>query len=245
MLEIAKLKVPPAYQAVSNELQKIILNGVLKPGDPLPGEIELATKFGVNRSTVREGIRQLETEGLVRRIGRKRLVVTIPAHTDLAPKTTRALLMHEVKFRELWEVAYVLEPLSAELAARHAGEEDIAALKDNLERMSGLIDRGEPIGDVDLEFHTLLAQSALNQALLLSREPVGLLLYPAFEAFSSQIPQAAGRNLHAHQQIVSAVENRDEERASKWMRKHIEDLRRGWLLADLGIDDRIDPTLTY
>ena len=245
MLEIAKLKVPPAYQAVSTALQKIILNGLLKPGEALPGEVELAAKFGVNRSTVREGIRQLESEGLVRREGRKRLVVTIPAHHDLAPRTTRALVMNEVRFRELWEVAYALEPLSAELAARHAREADVLALKGNVERMAERIERGESTGDLDLEFHTVLAECADNRALLLSREPVGLLLYPAFEAFREQIPQSPSRNLKAHREIVSAVEAHDEERAASWMRKHIEDLRRGWLLADLGLDDRIDPSLTY
>lgn len=243
MIEIEKLKLPPAYRVVSNELQKFILNGVLKPGDALPGEIDLAARFGVNRSTVREGIRQLETEGLVRRIGRKKLVIAVPAHTDLAPKTTRALLMHEVKFRELWEVAHVLEPLSAELAARHANDDDLKALKENLSRMAESVALGQPTGNIDLEFHTLLAQSTRNQALLLSREPVGLLLYPAFEAFSSQIPQAPRRNLEAHREIVLALENHDEEQASRWMKKHIEDLRRGWLLANLSVEDRINPNL--
>lgn len=245
MLEISKLNAPPAYQLISKELQKIILNGTLRPGDPLPGEIELAARFGVNRSTVREGIRQLETEGLVRREGRKRLVVAIPGHAVLAPKTTRSLVMSQVKFRELWEVAFVLEPLSAELAARRAGPEDISGLNDNLQQMASAVQGGMSVGDIDLQFHTMLAEIAQNQALLLSREPVGLLLYPAFEAFSPRIPQAAGRNLEAHRQVVSAIEKHDEARAAHWMRKHIEDLRRGWLLADLKLDDRIDPSLTY
>ena len=78
MFQIGKLKAPPAYQIISTELQRMILAGTLKPGDPLPPETELAERFGVNRSTLREGVRQLETEGLVSREGRKRLIVTIP-----------------------------------------------------------------------------------------------------------------------------------------------------------------------
>ena len=62
-MEIAKLKITPAYQVVSEELQKLIVGGLLKPGEQLPSETELASQFGVNRSTVREGIRQLESEG--------------------------------------------------------------------------------------------------------------------------------------------------------------------------------------
>lgn len=244
MLDLGKLKVPPAYQAVSTELQRHILSGALKPGEPLPSEVELAATFGVNRSTVREGIRQLESEGLVRREGRKRLLVTVPHHADLAPRTTRALVMHEVTFRELWDVANALEPLAAGLAAKNATEEDIAAAHKNLEQTAAVIDKGMSPGALDLEFHTLISTFAKNRALLLSREPVGLLLYPAFEAIRPQLPQSPKRLLDAHREIVAALERRDAEHAVLWMNKHVHDLKRGWQMAKLGLDDRIDPTLT-
>ena len=130
MLEIAKLKIPPAYQVVSKELQRLIVDGRLKPGEQLPSETELATRFGVNRSTIREGIRQLESEGLLRREGRKRLVIAIPGQEDISPRMERALLMHDVKFKELWEVARVLEPLAASLAAARITDAQIDALED-------------------------------------------------------------------------------------------------------------------
>lgn len=243
-MELEKLNVPPAYQAVSRELQRHILSGALKPGEPLPSEIELAAKFGVNRSTVREGIRQLESEGLVRREGRKRLLVTVPHHADLAPRTTRALVMQEVTFRELWDVAYVLEPLAAELATQNADEEDLAMLRANIEATAATIERGVSPGALDLQFHSLVSAAAKNKALLLSREPVGLLLYPAFEAFRPRLPQADGRLLAAHREMVAGLERRDGEYARRWMTKHIEDLKRGWLLAKLELDQRIDPSLT-
>lgn len=244
MLDLGKLKVPPAYQAVSMELQRHIISGALKPGEPLPSEVELASRFGVNRSTVREGIRQLESEGLVRREGRKRLLVTVPHHADLAPHTTRALVMHEVTFRELWDVANALEPLAAGLAARNATGEDIEALRRNLDETEAAIDKGVSPGALDLKFHTLISSFAKNRALLMSREPVGLLLYPAFEAIRPQLPQASKRLLAAHREIVAALERRDAEQAVLWMSKHVQDLKRGWRMAKLGLDDRIDPKLT-
>jgi DNA-binding GntR family transcriptional regulator len=101
MVEISKLTVLPAYQAVSRELQALIVGGQLSPGDQLPSETDLAERFGVNRSTVREGIRQLESEGLLRREGRKRLLIAVPGQDSLSPRMERALVMNDVTFREL------------------------------------------------------------------------------------------------------------------------------------------------
>lgn len=244
MLDIEKLSAPPAYQVVSSEMRRHIMSGALQPGDPLPSEIELATRFGVNRSTVREGIRQLESDGLVRREGRKRLLVTIPGHAELTPRTTRALLMRSVTFGELWEVSRVLEPLAAQLAASNASEAEIAALDSNLERTIHAVDNGRSPGVMDLEFHTMVCETSHNQALLLSREPVGQLLYPAFEAIQPQLPQASGRLIAAHKEIVSGIRRRDGAHAHLWAAKHIEDLKRGWLMANLAMTDQIDRSLT-
>ena len=63
-MQFEKLNVLSAYQVVSRELRRLIVSGELKAGAQLPTETELAGQFGVNRSTVREGIRQLENEGL-------------------------------------------------------------------------------------------------------------------------------------------------------------------------------------
>ena len=82
-IQFDKLNVLSAYQIVSRELRRMIKSGELRAGDQLPTEAELAQQFGVNRSTVREGIRQLENEGLVSREGRKRLTVSVPGSKDL------------------------------------------------------------------------------------------------------------------------------------------------------------------
>ena len=167
--------------------------------------MELADQFGVNRSTVREGIRQIESEGLVRREGRKRLLVSVPRYADLTPRLTRAMVMQEVTFRELWQVANELEPLAAGLTAMVAPEEHVGRLQKNIDRMANMIEGAESPAPLDLEFHALLAEGAGNRVLLLAREPVALLLYPTFEAVRPQIGQAARRNLEAHRRIVEAV----------------------------------------
>ena len=132
------LRVKHAYEQVSSEIEAQILNGSLKPGDRLPGEVEMAGMFNVNRSTVREGIRRLESEGFVRRISPRKMVVSIPHMAELSSRQTRALSMLDVTFDELWNVAIATEPLAAELAARHADAEDIA----DLDEIQRALDRG-------------------------------------------------------------------------------------------------------
>ena len=234
--QFEKLNVPSAYQVVSRELRRSIVAGELKPGDQLPSEAALAEQFGVNRSTVREGIRQLENDGFVRREGRKRLAVSVPTSSDLAPRASRALVMHQVTFRELWEVARVLEPACASLAALNRTAEQLATLHDIMSRTRYAIDNASWSTRLDTEFHAAVAEGTLNRAFLLSREPVGLLLYPAFETLHPLLPQALGRMLYAHERIAAAIVAGDAAEAELWMRKHIVDFRRGWEMAHLSMD---------
>lgn len=239
MVEIAKLKIAPAYQVVSEELQRLIVDGMLKPGEQLPSETELAARFGVNRSTVREGIRQLETEGLLRREGRKRLLIAIPSQYDMSPRIERALLLHDVKFSELWEVARVLEPLAVTLVASRITDEQLDALDANVAAMAKAVEAELPADGLDTEFHTMLAVFTENRALVLAREPIGQLLFRPYVEIGRQVKQAPRRNLEAHREIVAALRARDADRAATWMARHIDDLRRGWLMAGRAIEDSI------
>ncbi len=235
-LQFEKLNVPSAYQVVSRELRRSIVSGDLKPGDQLPSEADLAEQFGVNRSTVREGIRQLENDGFVRREGRRRLCVSVPTSSDLAPRASRALVMNQVTFRELWEVARVLEPSCAALSARNRTEPQVAALRGNIDRTRHSLDNAVLCTELDTEFHSVVAEATHNRALLLSREPVGMLLYPAFEMLHPLLPQALGRMLEAHDKIAEAIVAGEADEAELWMRKHIIDFRRGWEMASLSLD---------
>jgi len=239
-LQFEKLNIPSAYQVVSRELRRMIVRGSLKAGDQLPTEAQLAEHFGVNRSTVREGIRQLENEGLVRREGRKRLCVTLPDQRDLAPRVIRTLVMHQVTFREVWEAALVLEPACASLCARNRSDELLVALKSNLQRTRHLLDDARQCTALDTEYHSLVAEGARNKALLLSREPVGVMLNSAFDRLCPLLSQASDRMLRAHEQVAKAISDGDASEAALWMEKHIMDFRRGWEMASLSLDQAVD-----
>jgi GntR family transcriptional regulator, transcriptional repressor for pyruvate dehydrogenase complex len=238
-LQFEKLHVLSAYQVVSRELRRLIVSGELKAGDRLPTEAELAEQFGVNRSTVREGIRQLENEGLVSREGRKRLIISVPG-SGISSQASRALVMRQVTFRELWEATLVMEPACASLSAQNRSDAEIAALETNLERTRHSLSNVGLTIELDTEFHTLVSEGARNKALLLAREPIGLLIFPAFEILSPLLPQANGRTLVAHERVFNAIKSANSSEAELWMRKHIVDFRRGWEMVKLSLDLPID-----
>lgn len=235
-LGIKELNLLPAYIAVSQELQKLIRSGTLSQGQALPSEMSLAGQFGVHRSTIREGIRQLENEGYLTRESRKVLRVSIPGREVIGNRSSRAMLMHKVTFQQLWEAAMVLEPLSASLAARRADAIQIDTLRQNVRKTKEVIAKGdsrrpEEILDLATEFHTLVCSATGNFAVILAREPIGQLFYPACRAIEPLLPQSGPRMEMAHSKIVEAIASHDSDQAEHWMRKHIEDFRRGWLLA--------------
>jgi GntR family transcriptional repressor for pyruvate dehydrogenase complex len=227
-----RLVTEPAYKAVSSAIAAAIFDGALPAGTALPTEQALSERFGVHRSTVREAIRQVEQEGLLQRREGRRLFVCLPGVHDLAPRTARMLLLQQTTFQALWEVAVVLEPLTARLAAERATPDDLAQIEANLALAA---DTPDDAGQVvlDVEFHALLGRATHNHALMLAREPVGLLYNPTLGQIFARLPQARARNLVAHRHMADALARHDAATAARWMHKHMVDFQRGFALAGL------------
>lgn len=241
-MQLGKLRIARAYQAVQQALEEAILSGALAPGEPLPTETELAETFGVTRHTVREGMRALEQSGLVKRDAGRRLHVTRPKHDALASQSSRALVMQQVSFRELWEVAMQLELLAIDLLIERPDPELVDRLKANVAATAAALDRGESVIDLDIEFHALIAQATRNRVLLMSREPVSLLFYPSLDRLFTH-PRTETRSprrlLEAHREIVSAMRAGDSAGARRWMERHMADFRRGYEHAGFDLDGPI------
>jgi DNA-binding FadR family transcriptional regulator len=233
------LRVKHAYEQVSSEIEAQILSGSLKPGDRLPGEVEMASMFNVNRSTVREGIRRLESEGFIRRISPRKMVVSIPRMAELSSRQTRALSLLDVTFEELWNVAIQTEPLAAELAAQHADADDIADLDRLQQELKSAEGQGAETVEIDTAFHSRVAEASKNRVLQMAREPIGFLLYSGIDVLIPKLPQAMARQLVAHHHVIEAIRVGDGATAREWMARHIDDFKRGYIHAGLPLDKPI------
>ena len=230
----------PAYRRVAEAVERDIVAGRLKAGQPLGTEAALVAQFGVNRSTVREGIRLLEHSGLVRRDSSRRLWVERPRTERLVSNMRRALVLHEVTFRELYEAAMALQLATIEGAVEHAGAADIAALDENISRTERSLGNPRLVAHLDGEFHALVGRASHNRVLELAREPSELLVMSSTELILRKVKEGAPRMLEAHRMYDDAIRRRDREAGRLWARRHLEDWRRGFERTGKDLDQPID-----
>jgi len=221
----------PAYRQIANVIEQRIVERSLRTGDPLPSETDLARQFGVNRSTVREAIRELETHGLLGRgRGQKRLRVTRPEPRHVSSGVSRALALHDVTFLELWEAMMAIEPAAAQYAASRRTAAQMQVLVRTSARFGrAAADTAAAVGAV-VDFFTAVAAASGNQVLALSQAPLNLLLAPTLTQLIDRVPQARSRIREAQSRITSAIKLRRSDVARTWMEKHIRDFKRGYEL---------------
>ena len=235
-----KIEVASAYQLVADAIEREIMSGRMRPGDSVGTEAALCAQFGVNRSTVREAIRVLEQSGLVRRGADRRLYASLPRYSGLSSRISRALILHEVTFRELWATARVLEIAAAEQAAENADAAIIALLEANQAQAEAALDDPARLSHLDTEFHQLLAKATRNRVLELAREPAGLLFFPTTELIVRRVPEGAGRLVAAHRHLIDALKAGDAAQAALWMSRHIADWRKGFERAGRDLDEPVE-----
>jgi GntR family transcriptional regulator, transcriptional repressor for pyruvate dehydrogenase complex len=234
-VEFAQIQIEPAYRKVAAAIGERVLSRALREGERLPSETELARQFGVNRSTVREALRELESRGLVkRRAGSKLMSVSRPHQETVAAGVSHALLLHDVTVRDVWEALTILEPPIAVAAARARTAEDlerIGAAAADLAADGG--DTGSAVHQT-AEVFRCIGQATHNPVLGLAQEPLLQLLEPSLRVMIDKVPQARSRIITAHRHLAQALAARDVDGAHTWMARHIRDFRKGYELA--GID---------
>lgn len=236
MLGLFQLDTAPGYRRVSMVIEKAIVEGMLKSGDVLPIESVLAEQLGVNRSTLREGLRSLEDAGLVRRGHGKRLIVSVPDSDEMAWVNTRALWLRQVSFNDLWNIQIVVEPLCARLAAEHLSARLSRKLKANLAATEAKLNDDAALILLDIEFHRLIAEATANQALPIVTAPIANLLFGATQKLYQKVPVARHRLLEAHHHIFKSLSSGQAAEAGKWMTRHVEDFRRGYIVGGMDLD---------
>jgi GntR family transcriptional regulator, transcriptional repressor for pyruvate dehydrogenase complex len=239
-VEFAPLVMEPAYRKVAGAIGARILSRALREGERLPSETELARQFGVNRSTVREALRELESRGLVqRRAGSKLMSVSRPHHEAFAQGVSHSLLLHDVTVRDVWEALSILEPPLAQVAARTRTTHDLQSISAAAAAFSAERDDREQAVQRVAEFFRALGQATHNPVLGLAQEPLLQLLEPSLRVMIDKIPQAPVRIATAQRRLLEALEERDGEAAHAWMTRHIRDFSKGYELAGIKLEMRV------
>jgi DNA-binding GntR family transcriptional regulator len=195
---------PHAPQKDAYELVlEAIDHGEFRPGDRLV-ESELAERFGVSRTPIREALQRLETQAVLERDGRS-LVVSSLDHDQLG---------------ELYVVRAELEGLAGRLAAQHAAPEEIRVLWEMVRNDHELVDRPELLARANKRFHRQIHLASHNRYLIQQLD----MLHRSMALLATTSLAAEGRSsqaLEEHAQIVRAIEARDGEAAALAVRNHI------------------------
>ena len=227
------------YEEIVVKVKNMIEKGRLHSGDQLPSERELAEVFNVSRSSVREALRSLETQGyLESRQGDGTYIARQPVESLINPLATVIFTEKDGQI-ELFEMRKLIEPQLAYLAAERATPEEIVMLGKALELQEDAYAKGESGTEVDKTFHYILAKAARNKVLLRIIDNIMDLLAESRDKYL-QVEGRPAMSLARHREVLNAIRSGDRELAAKIMHEHLEDIELS-LFAD-NKEDKIQKT---
>ena len=184
-------------------IRDAILKGTMKPGERV-SEPELAERFGISRTPIREAFRQLESEGYLEVIPRKGAVVASLSERDI---------------EEFYAIKIILEGFAAKMAAEKLSEKDIERLESINERLQKIADDGDvkSFFRVHNEFHDLFIKAAGNDKLY---EMINQLVmrFKRLRLASLSQPGRMEISVEEHRNMIEAFKNHDGERADSLVR---------------------------
>jgi DNA-binding GntR family transcriptional regulator len=188
-----------------DQLFKAIEDGSLRPGDRLL-ETELATRFGVSRTPVREAIRRLEADGIIE-------------HKPHVGAVIRTLGQQEIV--ELYEMRIVLETTAATMATKHASAAEIRTLESLNTDMQAVAHDPVQVAAINRQFHFCIMQAARNQFLAQSYQALShALILLGKTTLETEARVATVSTQHAN--IIAALSSGDDTTAGKAMQIHME-----------------------
>ena len=228
-----------AYEQIADQLRELITTGRLAPGERLPNEGTLAQQFGVSRATVRESLRVLSAQNLVRTAKGSGggSYVTLPSidHISEFLRSNFNLMTasQDVSLEDLLEARMLLEVPAARLAAERRSEKGLARLQATIPDELLLLSVQDQFA-FNKSFHTEVLEACGNKLLYISAQPIFTVLQRALQRSSLSTGFHRAIN-ESHRRIAAAIATGDADAAEREMRDHLEHLRpeyeRTWRLA--------------
>jgi len=205
---------------VAGQIERIVQDQGLQPGDRIGSGRELAERFGVSRTVIRDALAALQQRGLVEQRPGVGVFVRDGSREVVANLLGQMLRFEAVTLRELFEARFVIEEHNARQAAHLATPEQLVQLGDLIAQMEHARN-GRQFIEADVEFHEVLAEAAGNRvftAILRGLHPV--LLDSMNRGLASTGSRASA--LVDHRAILEALNRRDAAAAERAMREHLE-----------------------
>ena len=221
----ASLKLKPLpngdkIEQIITVLQNYIIDGNLKPGDPIPPERQLASQLGVSRFSLREALRVAQTQGLIE-ISRGRRPRVAKLSAAAAANVIALTLRRSGKvLLDLIEARQALECQIARLAAARAQQSHVDAIRQSIEAMEQNKNNLSLCVEKDVEFHDILVEASGNKVFEIMLAPLSELLRKSRK--ETMRANGVERAIIGHKLLLSAIIEKDSDKAAEAMYRHLE-----------------------
>lgn len=207
------------YQEIIEQIQTMINNGEVKPGDKLPSERELAKRLNVSRSAVREAVSVLEFIGLIEIFPGIGIFLVEDTVQTLVDRISDILNQEKINLPGLMDIRQGVEGQGAYLAALYRSKTELEAIRMAYERLQ--VSEGEL--DAHNDFHLAVAAASRNTAL---SKIVELLLDCSLREACRRVHDENDEILKENFDIYKAIEEQDPEKAERAMKQHLANVKR-------------------
>ena len=207
-------------EEIFSQFHLLIKRGVLKPGDRLPTESELARLFSVSRPVLREALNGLKALGLIKSVQGSGTYLNNNYQNSIS-KILRALwTIDRVSAKELIELRLIIERATVTLAIERMNDEFLTQLRAKYDQLMDETTDDEEFVQHDIDFHRLIASASTNQALFRTLDSVRDLLIELSEIIV-KLPGQRVKSNAEHSSILAAIEARNQHEARKQITNHL------------------------
>jgi GntR family transcriptional repressor for pyruvate dehydrogenase complex len=214
------------YEQVAEQLLGQIGSRHLRPGDPLPSERELTENFAVGRSSIREALRMLESQGLITSVNGGAFVVADAANPLNSSLQLVFALDGDTGVHDLFELRRIIDCEAAALAAERRTDEQLAEMGLAIAAMEETLpEHDEAFVLADLRFHLAIAEATGNRLILYSMQAARDVVRQALEKVVN-VPRSPESAIVEHRAVLEAVTARNPDWARNAMRDHLQRVER-------------------
>ncbi|MEM9552523.1 MAG: FCD domain-containing protein [Pseudomonadota bacterium] len=236
-----KIKSEKLSTSVVRQIELLVLRGILRPGERLPAERELADRLGVSRPSLRDAIAALEEQGLLTARPGSGVFVADVLGSAFSPALTQLFATHDEAVFDYLSFRRDLEAIAAERAARLGSDSDLQVVQAVFDKMETAHSKRNPEEEarLDAQFHMAIIEASHNVVMLhMMRSMFDLLRMGVFYNRQIMFKQRTTRDtlLDQHRAINTALQDRDPNAARAAVEAHIDFVKQS--LADQQQADR-------